>query len=219
MTGLLRGLARRRGPESGHDTDGVPSWVVDRLVALTRQLDALARQIDALVRAGNRHLDQTASARSGAAAPVAAAPVGVVSRPGDGDGFAEPGAQEPHPVALRVIDVLDRLDVLVGQVGSAPLDPAALAWVRQSLADLLPVCEVHPVRDEGPADPRRHEVLNRRPAPDTAGRDLTGHIAATIRPGYRWRDDLLRPQQVTVFGHPEAEAAATTAVTDTGAPA
>ena len=101
------------------------------------------------------------------------------------------GSTGPPAVACELITMTDRL------VDLATADAAEiLGWFRTRVDALLALCEVAPITDGGTVDFLRHEVVADRPAPRD---DLVDHIADTVRPGYRWRNDLIRPQQVVAY--------------------
>lgn len=104
----------------------------------------------------------------------------------------------PPAMAGELIAMADRVADLGGP--NLPTDAeqvaALLRWLRGRTDALLAMCEVAPIVDDGALDFMRHEVVADRPAPRA---DLVDHIADTVRPGYRWRNDLLRPQQVVAY--------------------
>ncbi|MCM3882770.1 nucleotide exchange factor GrpE [Frankia sp. R82] len=108
---------------------------------------------------------------------------------------------EPPAVVHDLIAVADRLVDLTADEAIA--DPAAAAafarWITQRVGTIIIHCELVWIADEGPFDSARHEAVASRPAPD-AGQQ--GHIAETVRPGYLWRGQIVRPQQVVVYRAP-----------------
>lgn len=108
----------------------------------------------------------------------------------------------PPVVVHDLIAVADNLVDLTDD--EAIVDPAAAAafarWITQRVGIMISHCEVTWVADEGAFDPARHEAVASRPAPDAA---QEGRIAETVRPGYLWRDQIVRPQQVVVYAAPE----------------
>lgn len=105
-----------------------------------------------------------------------------------------------HDLVAVADDLVDLSD------DEAIADPAAAAafarWITQRVGTMLSHCEVTWVADEGPFDPARHEAVASRPA-SHAGQE--GRIAETVRPGYLWRDQVVRPQQVVVYTVPEGD--------------
>lgn len=105
---------------------------------------------------------------------------------------------QPPAVARELIVVADRIADLTAEAATADVErPAAvLRWMDDRVRALLALCEVAPILDGGTVDFLRHEVVADRPTSRTA---LVDHIAGTVRPGYRWRNELLRPQQVVAY--------------------
>lgn len=100
----------------------------------------------------------------------------------------------PPPIARELIEVADRLAVLDSD--DREDRPAVTTWLEGRITEMLRGCEVLPIREEGPVNPSRHEVVGVRPAPED---EHDGRIAETVRPGYKWRDQVLRPQQVVAY--------------------
>lgn len=106
--------------------------------------------------------------------------------------------RRPPDIVHDLIAVADGLVDLTDDEAIA--DPAAAAafarWITQRIGTMIIHCEVSWIADEGPFDPARHEAVASRPAPDA---EQAGRIAGTVRPGYLWRDQIVRPQQVVVY--------------------
>ncbi|MFJ8013889.1 hypothetical protein [Streptomyces sp. NPDC096339] len=115
-------------------------------------------------------------------------------------------ALRPHPVLAELIRTADQLVDVRDGTESGRLEPqAVLRWLERRIRTLLAESELTEVRDTGPVDPARHEVLRGVPA-GPGGQ--SGWIVATVRPGYRWRELMLRPQQVVATAPgPDAAAA------------
>ena len=97
-----------------------------------------------------------------------------------------------------LIALADHLDELVDDpavTGRAVAAQAARA-PRRRVEALLALCGITPIADDGELDFLRHEIVADRPAPHPG---LVDHIAATVRRGYQWREDLLRAQQVIAY--------------------
>jgi hypothetical protein len=127
------------------------------------------------------------------------------------DEKAEPAgmAEAPAGVVRELIRLADRLPNMPGT--SAPAESAGtdtvVRWFGARVQAMLTACDVARIQDSGPVDSRRHEVVATRPAP---GDDLAHHIADTVRPGYEWRGQLVRPQQVIAYAsvrNPDQETA------------
>jgi molecular chaperone GrpE (heat shock protein) len=123
----------------------------------------------------------------------------------------EAGLDEPRPVVLvdapeeaqapavahELITIVDRLvDVTPESLADPAHGAAMLRWLTGQLRGLLNAVEVVRMDETGPVDPKRHEVVDTRPAPQET---LVDHVAEVVRPGYTWRGDLLRAQQVIAY--------------------
>jgi hypothetical protein len=100
----------------------------------------------------------------------------------------------PPLIVPELIEVADRLAVL--DEDDPAYGSAVTRWLESRFVGMLARCEVFVIREDGPVNPSRHEVVDVRPAPDEEHAD---HIAATVRPGYAWRDQILRAQQVVAY--------------------
>ena len=115
-------------------------------------------------------------------------------------GRAAPESAPPPPLVGELILIADRIaDLAVAPAEQAEIS-SLLAWLCGRIEALLASCEVATVLDTGAVDFLRHEVVSDRPAPRD---DLVDHIATTVRPGYRWRDVVLRAQQVVAYVDPD----------------
>ncbi|GAA4245114.1 hypothetical protein [Dactylosporangium darangshiense] len=110
----------------------------------------------------------------------------------------EPHDDGPPPVVHELIGFVDRLVALPADPARYTPDQTAaiVRALQRRCGALLRACELEPIEDAGPVDTLSHDVVDTRPAP---GPDVVGHIVETVRPGYRWRGVLIRPQQVIVF--------------------
>jgi molecular chaperone GrpE (heat shock protein) len=105
--------------------------------------------------------------------------------------------ESPPPVVDDLILLMDRLT----EMATGGLTPdqfgMAIAWLADQTESLLETCEVDSFVDSaGQVDPARHYVVSTRVAPD---QDHIGRIAESVRPGYAWRDETLRPQAVIAY--------------------
>lgn len=105
-----------------------------------------------------------------------------------------PAPDPVPPAAAPLIELLDRLAGLAGDPPAA--DGPVLDRVRRGVVAALAASGVTPVEDTGPVDPARHHVVATRDDPSGL---LSDRIAETVRPGYLWRDVLLRPQEVVSY--------------------
>lgn len=167
------------------------------LTALRAEIDGGRRALEQAERvaAEAREARATAAARAEEAERTLAA---VHTGCGTRSSSTPAGTDEPPAVARELIAMADRLVDLTGS--TAPTDAeqatAVLRWLRGRVDALLALCEVAPITDDGVLNFMRHEVVADRPAPRE---ELVDHIADTVRPGYLWRHDLLRPQQVVAY--------------------
>ncbi len=69
-------------------------------------------------------------------------------------------------------------------------------WLNRSITRLLAQSEIYLIEDEGEVDPTRHEVIEVRRVTEN---ERVNRIAATVRPGYGWRGQILRPQEVVAY--------------------
>ncbi|GAA3230932.1 hypothetical protein [Actinocorallia longicatena] len=103
--------------------------------------------------------------------------------------------EQPPEVAMELIVLADRLADLPGRDGGDQ-GGALLRWLDGRVRAMFAACEVTTIEERGPVDPLRHQVVGARAA---GPGDPLEHVAETVRPGYLWRDVLLRPQQVVAF--------------------
>lgn len=141
----------------------------------------------------------TPAASSPAPVPVPAVPTPAPSVP-------KPDVEKPPLIVSELIHVADRLEDLTGAAAPADAEQAALAlrWLSRRARELLAVCDTVRFEDAGRVDSHRQTVVATRPAPTEPQVD---EIAVTVRPGYLWRDRLLRPQQVIGYIAAESDAA------------
>ncbi|MEU2512487.1 hypothetical protein [Streptomyces syringium] len=89
------------------------------------------------------------------------------------------------------------LELAFGQVGDpTAADGPVLDRVGRGVVVAPAASGVTTVEDTGPVDPVRHPVVATRDAPSGL---LSDRTAETVRPGYLWRDVLLRPQEVVSY--------------------
>lgn len=113
---------------------------------------------------------------------------------------AEQLLQEQRKTVQGVITIRDHLlmkkswiqDYMPEEVTAAKLVNDQL----QETATLLEGMGVEILEDAGAFDSRYHTVVDTRPAPTP---DQVDQIAETFRPGYRFRDETLRPQEVILY--------------------
>jgi molecular chaperone GrpE len=99
----------------------------------------------------------------------------------------------------RLLPVLDDFELAFNNVPTS-LNGEEKAWVEgferihQKLTALLADEGIRPIEHVGPFDPNRHEAVTNEPSEDVE----SGHIIATLRTGYEYRDRVLRPALVRV---------------------
>jgi molecular chaperone GrpE (heat shock protein) len=159
----------------------------------------------------DRQADELAAARAELAAARAASDAAGAAYAGlsaDRDRLADRLAAideaGPPVVVHDLVAVADDLVDLTDDeaIADPPAAAAFARWITQRVGTMLSHCEVTWVADEGPFDPARHEAVASRPA---SGTEQRGRIAETVRPGYLWRDQVVRPQQVVVYTVPEGD--------------
>jgi molecular chaperone GrpE len=103
------------------------------------------------------------------------------------------GAQATALLAGELLTVLDACDAAVAQ-GATDVEPVAKALVEALGKGGL---EVLPT-DGVPFDPHQHEAVIHEPADDS---DAAGPVVVeTLRTGYLWQGQVLRPAMVRVRG-------------------
>lgn len=72
----------------------------------------------------------------------------------------------------------------------------SLVWALQHIDEILRTVGASDFQDEGPIDPARHRVVERRPADRS---HPAGTIAFSISPGLLVDGEVLRPQEVSAY--------------------
>lgn len=99
----------------------------------------------------------------------------------------------------RLFPIIDDLELAFGNLPE-DLDESTSAWVdgfRQIHKKLLSLLEdqgVTAIPQDGEFDPNRHEAISSEPNEDVE----SGHIIATLRTGYEFKERVLRPALVRV---------------------
>jgi molecular chaperone GrpE len=100
---------------------------------------------------------------------------------------------------LRLLDVLDDMDRIVAEQGSAPADSLrqAMQMIDRKLWKELEAAGVERIDPAGATfNPSEHEAVSTVPAGEPA-KDQT--VSATFQPGYRFKGQLVRPARVQVY--------------------
>lgn len=106
---------------------------------------------------------------------------------------AEP-AQEPSTTAIELIRLRDW--VLLAKVGGTVVDPAVLGEINKQLGRVLAKEGITPIEESGAYDYNRQSVIGVQPTDDPAQNDL---VCSTVRPGYLFHEQLVRPQEVIIY--------------------
>ncbi len=105
-------------------------------------------------------------------------------------------AEAPPDVVRGLIRLADDLTELIRHASAPESGQHPLRLVEHQVNRLLIGCGVVILRDEGPVVSTRHEVVDTRQA---GANDTRDWIATTVRPGYLYGDQLIRPQQVVAY--------------------
>lgn len=108
--------------------------------------------------------------------------------------------QERKQIVNRIIMLRDNLQMKKDWLNSTePGNLAAAKFIDGQLdetAGLLKDLGVEILQDTGAFDSRCHTAVSTKPTDDL---NLDGQIAETFRPGYRFQETTLRPQEVIVY--------------------
>ena len=112
----------------------------------------------------------------------------------------EQTAKEQRAAVQSIITLRDNLLMKQAWLETAGDSPEAaarlIAGQLQETAALLREMGAEILQDTGAFDSRYHTAVQTRPTEDP---DRIGQIAETFRPGYRFRGEVLRPQEVIVY--------------------
>lgn len=105
-----------------------------------------------------------------------------------------PAPVEPSlsSTAQEVIKLRDWL--LLKEAASS--DRELLGALYRKMGQALQKEGVYALEDGGAFDPEQQQIVETRPTADSAQHD---QVASTVRPGYRYRGRLLRPQEVILY--------------------
>ncbi|MEZ4729468.1 MAG: nucleotide exchange factor GrpE [Caldilineaceae bacterium] len=102
-------------------------------------------------------------------------------------------------IIQRLLPIIDDLELAFQNV-PAEVEAGGNAWleglrqIQKKLMQLLEDRGVTAIAKEGPFDPSRHEAVSSEPNETVE----SGHIIATLRTGYEYKDRVLRPALVRV---------------------
>jgi molecular chaperone GrpE (heat shock protein) len=194
--GWWRSTRRRiqpgREPERGQLTEQLRSQAEQ----LRSENEQLSLQLATLARERDEAVEAAAEARKQAEKAEA----DLNRRPSTPSPAA--GLDQVSWTAKELVVITDRLTDIIH---AGPVDPqrtmTIIQWVNETIGDLLARCGVVTINDDGPVDPRRHEVVEVLPAPSP---ELADHIAETVQPGYELHGALIRTQRVIAYTEPTA---------------
>lgn len=86
--------------------------------------------------------------------------------------------------------------VLLAKTDTTAIQPEVLDEIYRQLTGVLAKEGVIPLLATGPCDYERQMVVGTHPADDPAQVD---HVFSTVRPGYIFHEQLIRPQEVIVY--------------------
>ncbi len=99
----------------------------------------------------------------------------------------------------RLLPVIDDFELAFNNIPTT-LQGEEVAWVEgfqrihQKLTTLMADEGITPIAPDGEFDPNRHEAVTHEPSDSVE----SGHIIATLRTGYAYRERVLRPALVRV---------------------
>jgi molecular chaperone GrpE (heat shock protein) len=86
--------------------------------------------------------------------------------------------------------------VLLAKANATAVQPEVLEEIYRQLTAVLAREGVTPLLATGPCDYERQRVVGTQPAEDPAQVD---HVYSTVRPGYIFHEQLIRPQEVIIY--------------------
>jgi len=98
------------------------------------------------------------------------------------------------PTAKQLINLRDW--VLLAKSDCEVIKPELMDSVYKKLAKILELEGVIALEDTGLFDMDKHEIVGTEPTENPKENDL---IHSTIRPGYLFKDKLIRPQEVIIY--------------------
>lgn len=106
----------------------------------------------------------------------------------------EPPESELSEAAREVIRVRDW--VLQARAGGSVVSPEVLEEILRQLLVVLEMEQVTALEETGAYNPKRQRVVDTQVTQNPAQQ---GQICSTVRPGYLFREKLLRPQEVILY--------------------
>ena len=86
--------------------------------------------------------------------------------------------------------------VLLAKAGGTAVQPAVLEEIYRQLTGVLAKEGVTLLEAQGPCDYERQMVVGTHPTDDPAQDE---HVYSTVRPGYLFHEQLIRPQEVIIY--------------------
>jgi molecular chaperone GrpE len=114
----------------------------------------------------------------------------------------EQGDRAQAALVTRLLDVLDDMERLTAETGSASAESLrqAVTLVDRKLRKELEAAGVERIDPAGqPFDPSLHDAVSTVPPPRP---DLDHQVSATFQTGYRFKGVLVRPARVQVYSAP-----------------
>ncbi|MFD9942439.1 nucleotide exchange factor GrpE [Nonomuraea sp. NPDC059023] len=108
-----------------------------------------------------------------------------------------------RPVLLDLVSLHDDLTRAVEDGGAPAETTGGLAYVRDTVEQILARNDVHRFAVEGDSvDRTRQKVVSTLATPDPA---LGRQVALRLRAGFTWGEKVLRPEWVTAYRHVAAD--------------
>jgi molecular chaperone GrpE (heat shock protein) len=110
---------------------------------------------------------------------------------------AVPHAEKEQGLSTTAKELMKLSDwVLLAKEGGATVQPEVLEEIYRRLTVVLAKEGVTSLDAGGPCDYERQMVVGTHPTDDPTQND---HVYSTVRPGYLFHDQLIRPQEVIIY--------------------
>ena len=110
-----------------------------------------------------------------------------------------PPAEKGQSLSAAAKELIKLSDwVLLAKEGGTTVQPEVLEEIYRRLTAALSKEGVTPLDASGPCDYERQMVVGTHPTDDPAQND---HVYTTVRPGYLFRDQIIRPQEVIILSY------------------
>ncbi len=104
--------------------------------------------------------------------------------------------EKPSVTAAELIRLRDWVLLAKNQEKQEITSPRVLEAIEQQLAEILATEGITTLEETGKFDYQKHRVVSTQPTDDPQQDEF---IYATVRPGYLFKEQLLRPQDVIVY--------------------